>query len=184
MHPRRNEVATVALERQGPFAARNTPLIHDSFPDPTDIGIPKDTLAFIVLKARAYDAEVDAVDPDDGSNAADDRGVDVLESGPDNPTGRELQGAIAGVNDDARRALVALAWLGRGDFGADEWSEALAAAAAAAHDGPTSRYLMGLPLLGDLLEEGADMLGVSLTREEQTGMHNPVTEEPSENDRD
>ena len=159
-------------------------MIHDTFPDPTEIGIARDTLAFIVLKARAFDAEVDAVDPDEGSNATDDRNVDVLESGADNPTGRELRGAIAGLNDDARRALVALAWLGRGDYGADDWSNALEAARAAAHDGPTSRYLMGLPLLGDMLEEGADMLGVSLTREEQMGMHNPMTEEPAENDRE
>lgn len=159
-------------------------MIHDAFPDAPDIGIPRDTLAFIVLKARAWDAEVDEVDPDEGSNAADDRAVDALEGGPDNPTGRELRAAIAGLSDDARCALVALAWLGRGDFAAGEWEEALGAAREAARDGPTSRYLMGLPLLGDLLEEGAGMLGVSLTREEQIGMHNPVTEQPSEDDRD
>jgi hypothetical protein len=40
-----------------------------------------------------------------------------------------------------------------------------------------------MPLLGDLLEQGADMLGVNLTHEEQIGLHNPITETPAEDDR-
>lgn len=159
-------------------------MVHDIDPGPDSIGIARDTLAFIVLKARAFDAEVDAVDPDDGSNDTDDRAVDVLESGRDNPNGAELRAAIASLDVDARHALVALAWLGRGDYDADEWEEALQAARAAAADAPPVRYLMGLPLLGDLLEEGADMLGVNITREEQIGMHNPITEQPAEDDRE
>jgi len=151
-------------------------------PGPDSIGLARDTLAYIVLKARAFDAEVDAVDPDDGSNAADDGMVDALEAGRDNPTGAELRAAIASLDDEARLALVALAWVGRGDFDADEWDDALKAAAGA-RDGPTSRYLMGMPLLGDLLEQGADALGLDLTGEEQVGLHHPATERPAEDDR-
>lgn len=43
---------------------------------------------------------------------------------------------------------------------------------------------MGIPMLGDLLEQGADELGINVTHEEQIGMHHPLTEEPSEDDRD
>lgn len=149
---------------------------------PDSIGIARDVLAFIILKARAFDAEVAAVDPDDSSNAADDRMVDALETSHDNPTGAELRAAIASLDDEARLALVALVWVGRGDFDADEWDDALKAAAEA-KDGPTSRYLMGMPLLGDLLEQGAEALGLDLTREEQVGLHHPVTEQPAEEDR-
>jgi hypothetical protein len=99
-------------------------MIKDTAPGPDSIGVARDTLAFIVLKARAYDAEVAAVDPDDASNDADDRAVDALEAGPDNPTGAELRAAIASLDQDGRRALVALAWLGRGDYEAAEWEEA------------------------------------------------------------
>jgi hypothetical protein len=156
---------------------------RDPFAGPEEIGLPADTLAFIVVKARAYDAEVEADDPDEGSNPSDDRAIDALEMGPDNPTARELRAAIAGLDEDERRTLVALAWIGRGDFDPEEWEEALAVARER-ETGDTARYLMGIPMLGDLLEEGAARLGFSLTHDEQIGLHHPATERPSEDDRD
>jgi hypothetical protein len=159
-----------------------SPRIRD-VPDPIEIGIPRDALAYIILRARAYDTQVAEVDSDEGSNAADDRMVDALEDQSDNPTGRELRAAIVELPADQRAALVALAWIGRGDFERDQWQEALDLAQERANNA-TARYLMGIPLLGDLLEDGADKLGVNLTGEEQIGLHHPVTETPSENDRD
>lgn len=152
-------------------------------PDDVDLPISTESLAYIVLKARAYDAEVERVDPNEGSNAADDRDVDVLQGGRDNPTTRELREAIRDLDVDAQAALVALVWIGREDFAPEEWQDALTSARERA-EGPTWRYLMGLPMLGDLIEDGADQLGISLTEDEQIGMHHPVTEEPSEDDRD
>lgn len=148
-----------------------------------DMSLSRDQLAFLVLKARAFDAEVDAVDPDDGSNAADDHGVSALEDTRDNPSAAELRGAIAALNTDAQTDLVALLWVGRGDYDADEWNDARTAALDA-REGPTSRYLLGTPMLGDLLEEGAAKLGLNITQEEQIGLHHPATEQPAEDDRD
>src|SRR5262249_4384523 len=121
--------------------------------------------------------------PDEGSNEADDRFIEALESGPDNPNARELAGAIAALDEDAKNALVALVWLGRDDYEAREGGDALSEARERRREGSTVRYLLGIPLLGDLVEDGADKLGISLTEEEQVGMHNPITEEPSEDDR-
>ena len=67
---------------------------------------------------------------------------------------------------------MALAWLGRGDYTASEWSEALATARER-NEGSTARYLAGLPLLGDYLEDGADALGVNLISEHETGLGDP-----------
>lgn len=158
-------------------------MIRRDISEPADLGVPLDQLAFIVVKARAYDAEVDPVDPNDGSDDPDDRMVDVLESSPDNPNARELSSAIANLDRDAQAALVALAWIGRGDYEPEEWQDAQKLARER-RDGPTTRYLLGMPLLGDLLEEGADKLGVNLTYEEQIGMHHPATERPAEEDCD
>lgn len=152
---------------------------RDPFPD-IDIGVPRDRLAFIVLKARAFDAEVPAVDPNDASNMADDRAVDIIESNHVNAA--ELRAAIQDLNEEAQANLVALVWLGRGDYEPADWAEARAAARSRGHTA-TARYLMGIPLLGDLIEEGAAALGISLTEEEQAGMHNPMTEQPAEEDR-
>jgi hypothetical protein len=132
------------------------------------------------LLARAVDAQVPSENPDDASNPGDDRGVSALESDQDNALARELSGAIAGLNVDAQVDLVALAWIGRGDF--DNLEEARAEARGR-RQGPTSRYLLGMPLLGDLIEGGADAVGVNLTDDEVEILHNPAGEPPAEDDR-
>ena len=82
-------------------------------------------LAYIVTKAREFDAEVPPVDEDSGSNPSDDADRDVLEASADNPTRQELVDAINGLGDPERIELLALTWLGRGDYSKEEWREAL-----------------------------------------------------------
>ena len=123
--------------------------------------IPLDTLAYIITKAREYDAEVPPVDEDSGSNPADDAARDVLEDGPENPTYQELVAAIDSLNDPQRIELLALMWLGRGDYDAKTWRAALIEASRV-HDRNETRYLVGTPLLGDYLEEGLSQLGYSI----------------------
>jgi hypothetical protein len=84
----------------------------------------------------------------------------VLEDYGDDPVAEEIRGVVEDLNEDEQVELVALIWVGRGDFAAAEWEEALAAARER-HTGPSSAYLLGMPLLGDLLEEGFTALGYS-----------------------
>jgi hypothetical protein len=139
---------------------------------PADFTLDRETLAYIALKAKAFDALVGSSDPTDASDAADDRFVDALEDESDNPTQRELRSAIASLDDDAQASLVALAWLGRGDYDAAEWDDAVRAARERG-EGSTARYLMGIPMLGDLIEEGADKLGINLAADEVIGIGDP-----------
>lgn len=129
------------------------------------IDVPLDKLAQIVLLARAFDAQVSQSGPDEASNAADDGGVSVLESKPDNPIEPELRQTIDDLSEDEQAVLVALAWIGRGDFEASEFDRALTLAFER-RLGSTSDYLLGLPLLGDLLEQGAAACGAGLSTEE------------------
>jgi hypothetical protein len=124
--------------------------------------IPLERLAFIIAKAREFDAEV-PIEPDaaTGSDPPDDDERQVLLDTPDNPTEQELRDAIGGLGILERQELLALMWLGRGDYDADGWSETLREAAEATIANVTD-YLVGTPLLGDYLEEGADALGLSL----------------------
>ena len=71
---------------------------------------------FIIVKAREFDEQVAPSDPKSGSNPTDDRDVDVLEAKGDDPTLQELEGALAALNIDEQLDLLALTWLGRGDF--------------------------------------------------------------------
>ena len=146
--------------------------VRDEPEPPEDFPVDRETLAFIILKAQAFDALVAPDDVSDASDPADDRFVDALEDEPDNPVGRELRAKIAGLNDDAKAALVALTWIGRGDYEAAEWEDAFTAARERS-EAPTTRYLMGIPLLGDLLAEGANALGINVTDEEVAGLQNP-----------
>ena len=123
---------------------------------PPALNLPLDQLAFIIVKAREYDVKEADSDPDDSSNPADDGQTDVLTDEGDDPVREELLGAIRSLNDDERIKLVALAWLGRGTYDIDEWKEAIATAKTE-HSRRTAEYLLGLPLLGDYLEDGLAM---------------------------
>lgn len=131
-----------------------------------EIVLPIDTLAFIIQKARAFDVQVDVDDPDSGSNPTDDRQLDVLEATRDNPAELELTQTLSDLNDDQLTELLALIWVGRGDYARANWSEALRAARSARNK-RIVRYLAGTPMLGDLIEEGLAELGVSVPLPEE-----------------
>lgn len=147
-----------------------------------ELGLPLDTLTFIIVKAREYDVKVAGSDPDSGSNPADDGQADVLQDTPDDPVAEELLAAINGLRHDQQIRLVALAWLGRGTFDIDEWDEALSTARDE-HNSRTGEYLMGLPLLGDYLEDGLAMFGEGIVdmadeREDVDAQNEPLGNTP------
>ncbi|MBV9523682.1 MAG: DUF3775 domain-containing protein, partial [Alphaproteobacteria bacterium] len=116
-----------------------------------DISLSK--LAYLVIKARAFDAKVAPLVPEPGSNPTDDDDRAVLEDLPGDATEGELADALASLNQDELDEVLALAWLGRGDFAKEEWTDALRQARERRGIGSVTRYLMELPLLGDYLEE-------------------------------
>ena len=122
-------------------------------PDAMELGIATDKVCHIIWKARAFDAKEADADPDSGSNATDDGMTDVLENKPDDPVYRELLSFIRALDEEEQISLVALAWVGRGTYDASEWQQALETARTE-RNARTAEYLLGLPLLGDYLEEG------------------------------
>lgn len=116
-------------------------------------------IAFILVKAREFDEKVAPSGLDRGSNPADDSEKLILEAYRGDPTLAELEGALGSLNEDEQLDLVALAWLGRGDF---ETFEDARDEAAGVRNRHISDYLIGTPQLGDYLEEGLAQLGVSL----------------------
>ena len=117
-------------------------------------------ICYIVVKARAFDAQVEVVEPDYGSDAIDDQARQVLEAYADDPIHQELVEAIDGLGEEEQCGLVAVAWIGRGTYDSAEWTEALAAATDG-HTDHTALYLTSMPLLGDYLEEGLAAFGLS-----------------------
>ncbi len=115
-------------------------------------------VARVILRARELGTKVARWDmPGDDADADT-----ILESRASDGTEAELRSFIADMNRDEQASLVALAWIGRDTFDADELEEAIATARAE-RTTPTEDYLLGMGgLLSDYLEAGLDALGISL----------------------
>ena len=69
-----------------------------------------------------------------------------------------IRGYIADLNTDEQASLVAVMWIGRETFTADDLAEAIETAKIEA-TAPTEDYLMAEPMLADYLESGLEALG-------------------------
>ncbi|MBR0796874.1 DUF3775 domain-containing protein [Bradyrhizobium jicamae] len=135
-----------------------------------ELTISPEKVGFLIEKAREFDVKDAAVDPDSGSNGADDEMIDVLEDTGRDPVVHEITGFIDALSEDEQVDLVALMRLGRGDATIEEWAE-LRREAARGRTGRTASYLLGEPMLGDLLAEGLDEFGVRPSGERITPIH-------------
>lgn len=111
-------------------------------------------VARVIIRARELDAKVARWD-----GPGDDADADtILESRGSDGTESELRSYIADLNDDEKASLVAVMWIGRDTFTADDLEEAIQTAKDEA-SAPTEDYLLGAPLLSDYLEAGLEALG-------------------------
>ena len=124
------------------------------------LNIALDKVCFIIIKAREFDVKEDAETEEDGSNPADDDMREVLANYPDDATYQELKSFLQDMNEDEMADLIALSWLGRGDYTGKEWAEAQRESRTVI-DKKATDYLLGIPLLADFLEEGLNELGLS-----------------------
>jgi hypothetical protein len=131
-----------------------------------DLSIDPETVRLFVLKARAIGAGVkdDYTAGGDHEIELDDRSRDahhhdgLAEEESDDLTAEELRELIADLNVDETAELIALMWLGRGDYERSEWKTAVEEARRRDRR-KAAAYLLGMPLLAELLEEGLETLG-------------------------
>jgi hypothetical protein len=133
------------------------------------IEVDVDKIAFIIAKSREFEAQ-DAVHEEVGGDGLatneiqDETFQDTLASPADeesdDATLDEVKAWIRSINDDDQCQIVALAWIGRGDFMSDDWDEAVKAATDG-HNDRTAEYLLGMPLLPDYLAEGLSQFGLA-----------------------
>ncbi|NJM34194.1 MAG: DUF3775 domain-containing protein [Rhodomicrobium sp.] len=123
-------------------------------------------VAHVIVRAREYDAKTGSWEDacDNGFREGDSNSI--LENFSSDATRSELAEFIAALNEDEQASLVALAWLGRGSFSADEFDDAIETAKSERVN-KTEDYLLGIPLLADYLEEGLDKLGFSVEEVEE-----------------
>jgi len=128
--------------------------------------IGPDTVRLFILKAKALSAALNDDYADgaehevefDGDGHDRHRHDGLAEEEEEDLTREELRQLIGDLNVDEAAELIALAWIGRGDYLASEWTDALAAARERPHR-RTAKYLLGMPMLADWLEEGLEAIG-------------------------
>lgn len=120
--------------------------------------INPDKVCYAIAKAREIDVKVA---PDDLSDDSDDM-ERILEDYADDATFQELKAFLDAQSDDELRELLALTWIGRGDFTAEEWRDVMKEISDV-REKHTVDYLLGTPLLADYLEEALSQFGHSCT---------------------
>ena len=115
-------------------------------------GINAEKVCYVIAKARELESEDEGLEAD-GSNPADDRFVAVISDAGFDPARAELVGFIDAMDEDEQYELVALSWIGRGQFTREEWASAVAEARGR-HERSTAEYLLGNPMLAAHLESG------------------------------
>ena len=132
-----------------------------------ELTIDPDTVRLFILKAKAIAAGLSS-DYEAGSEhevELDEQSRDghlhdgLAEEEEEDLTERELRALINDLNVDEAAELIALAWIGRGDFEAGEWDDVVAEARQRGQGRRASSYLLGMPMLGDWLEEGLEAIG-------------------------
>ena len=122
------------------------------------IELNPDSVQSIINMAREFQTQASMHAGDVPVGPMDDRNFEQLEEWHGDPAYIELKGAIDDLEPDQQATLVALMWLGRGDYDLESWDEALSYATEV-HGPNTPDYLIASPLLADYLEQGLEQHG-------------------------
>ena len=117
-----------------------------------------DTVFFIIDKAHEFHVKEEVTFPEESLSPSDDWARQILADHGDDPVFQELKSTIADLEPDQQVSLVALMWVGRGDYSLDEWENAIADAGDS-WNVRTAEYLIGTPLVADYLSEGLEQFG-------------------------
>ena len=117
------------------------------------LNVNPETVCFLISRAREFHAKEGVVLPDVPGSPAEDWGRQALADHTDDATLQEFSATFADLEPDQQHEVVALLWVGRGDFDLSEWDSAVAEARRNATDS-TAEYLLAHPMLADHLTEG------------------------------
>ena len=135
---------------------------RDDIAVPIDEGMPEinpEKICFVVVKYRELSIQ-DVGAERDASNETDDEFHSILTVAGETTTEAELVEFIDAMDQDEQNAMIAMMWIGRGDFDAKDWKAAVAEAESR-QTGSVCRYLLGTPRLADYLENALAEFGES-----------------------
>ncbi len=124
------------------------------------IAVNPEIIGNIIMMAREFHAKEQVSIPETPLSPTSDWAAQVLADHVDDRTYSVFKTTIDDLEPDQQVFIVAVMWLGRGDFGIEEWDNALQHAGDSWNEN-TANYLLGHPLLSSYLEEGLGLLGYS-----------------------
>lgn len=117
-----------------------------------------DIVCAIILRAREFQAKEDVVIPEQKFSPTDNWALQILADHADDLSYREVKALIDDLEPDQQASLMALMWVGRGDFDIEEWDLALEEAAHTLDD-RVAEYLMATPMVADYLDDALSLFG-------------------------
>lgn len=112
-----------------------------------------ETLCTLIDLAREFQAKEQVVFPDTTESSGDDWAMQMLADHASDPTLAEFQGIVEDMGERQRAELVALMWVGRGDYSVEEWEDAVDEALGD-FSIRAAEYVLAHPMVSDHLEEG------------------------------
>ena len=122
-----------------------------------ELDLNRDVVQLIIDGTHEFIMQADVSFPEEPGAFAGQWLAQVPNGFNQDPYYVELKNKIDDLEPDQQMSLVALMWLGRGDYSIEEWPEALAFAEQTWTD-HTASYLIGLSLLADYLQEGVGQI--------------------------
>jgi hypothetical protein len=114
----------------------------------------------IILKSREINIADDLTLPEDRDALSDAEWEQILAEYQDDLSYQELKNLINELEPDQQQDVIALMYIGRGDFTKNEWKEARHQAYAIKIPN-RAYYLIAKPMLADYLTEGLAAFGYS-----------------------
>lgn len=118
------------------------------------------SLCHIINKIREFQAQDEVMLPDVPVNLPEDWALDILADHSEDRTLQEMTHVIGAMSERQRAELVALMWLGRGDYDLDKWETAVDDAIGD-YSLNAASYVLAHPMAADDLEEGLIAHGYS-----------------------
>ena len=122
--------------------------------------ISLDKICFVILKARELESETPRENFEPSETPFEELDLEALEERGEDPGRDELASFIDNLNEDEAFDLIALMWVGRGTYDADDFAEARDVARKEATHTP-AEYLLGTPLLAEHLQNGLEAFDLS-----------------------
>lgn len=122
------------------------------------LNVNPDTVCFLIDRARVFHSKEQVVLPDEPDSPSEDWALQALADHRGDALFQEFKATLEDLEPDQQQEVVAIMWIGREEFSAEEWDQAVAEARTEWNEN-TAEYLIAHPQVADYLLDGLDALG-------------------------